>query len=60
MASGVVNTLVVMAASEPRRQIKKKPISIFKAIAKILDLPIILCIRYFPATLNPEDSVQYL
>ena len=60
MASGVVNTLVVMASSEPCRQIKKKPISIFNAITKILDLPFILCIQYFPTTLNPEDCVQHL
>ena len=34
MVSGVVNTLVVMAASGPYHQIKMTPISNFKAIAK--------------------------
>ena len=34
MVSGVINTLVVMAASETYRQIKMTSIGIFKAITK--------------------------
>ena len=59
MPRGVVNTLVVIAASEPYRQMKITSISIL-SYRQILDAPIILCIQYFPATLNPEDCVQHL